>query len=382
MNDKPTAKRPPKRWKRVLKWITGAILALLLLAFLAGFIAYWRSTNDCGKAGAPTNPMKAIVYCDYGVANLKLQEIEKPSPNDDQILVKVRAASINPYDWHFVEGTPKIMRMMGVGLRKPKDTRVGVDFAGTVEAIGKNVTQFKPGDDVFGGRGGAFAEYVCRRAEGAVALKPANITFEQAAAVNIAGITALQGLRDKGKVQPGQKVLINGASGGVGTFAVQIAKSFGAEVTGVCSTRNADLVRSLGADHVIDYTKEDFAKGAERYDVILDNVPNHSLSECRRILTANGKYVMIGGGGPNDNRWIGPFGRVIHTLILSPFINQKMGMMMADANHNDLTILADMMQSGKLKPVIDRTYKLEQVPDAIRYVEEGHARGKVVITVQ
>jgi NADPH:quinone reductase and related Zn-dependent oxidoreductases len=382
MNDKPTAKRPPKRWKRVLKWITGAILALLLLAFLAGFIAYWRSTNDCGKAGAPTNPMKAIVYCDYGVANLKLQEIEKPSPNDDQILVKVRAASINPYDWHFVEGTPKIMRMMGVGLRKPKDTRVGVDFAGTVEAVGKNVTQFKPGDDVFGGRGGAFAEYVCRRAEGAVALKPANITFEQAAAVNIAGITALQGLRDKGKVQPGQKVLINGASGGVGTFAVQIAKSFGAEVTGVCSTRNADLVRSLGADHVIDYTKEDFAKGAERYDVILDNVPNHSLSECRRILTANGKYVMIGGGGPNDNRWIGPFGRVIHTLILSPFINQKMGMMMADANHNDLTILADMMQSGKLKPVIDRTYKLEQVPDAIRYVEEGHARGKVVITVQ
>ena len=382
MNDKPTAKRPRRRWKRVFKWITGAILVLLLLAFLAGFIAYWRSTNDCGKAGASTNPMKAIVYCDYGVANLKLEEIEKPVPSNDQILVRVRAASINPYDWHFVEGTPKIMRMMGVGLRKPKDTRVGVDFAGTVEAVGKNVTQFKPGDDVFGGRGGALAEYVCRRAEGAVALKPANITFEQAAAVNIAGITALQGLRDKGKVQPGQKVLINGASGGVGTFAVQIAKSFGAEVTGVCSTRNADLVRSLGADHVIDYTKEDFAKGAERYDVILDNVPNHSLSECRRILSANGKYVMIGGGGPNDNRWIGPFGRVIHTLILSPFINQKMSMMMADANHNDLTILADMMQSGKLKAVIDRTYKLAEVPQAIRYLEEGHARGKVVIEVE
>jgi NADPH:quinone reductase-like Zn-dependent oxidoreductase len=259
---------------------------------------------------------------------------------------------------------------------------LGVDFAGTVEAVGKNVTQFKPGDDVFGGRGGAFAEYVCRRAEGAVALKPANITFEQAAAVNIAGITALQALRDKGKVQPRQKVLINGASGGVGTFAVQIAKSLGADVTGVCSTRNIDLVQSLGADHVIDYTKEDFAKGDERYDVILDNVPNHSLSECRRILNANGKYVMIGGGGPNDNRWIGPFGRVIHTLILSPFINQKMGMMMADANHNDLTILADMMQTGKLKPVIDRTYKLDQVPDAIRYVEAGHARGKVIITVE
>jgi NADPH:quinone reductase-like Zn-dependent oxidoreductase len=380
MNDEKKEKRPHKRWKRILKWTVGVILVVLLVWFE---IAYWTSTNDCGHTATPKNPMKAITYCDYGIANLKLEEIEKPTPNDDQILVKVRAASVNPYDWHFIEGTPKIMRMMGVGLRKPKDTRLGVDFAGTVEAVGKNVTQFKPGDDVFGGKGGAFAEYVCRRAEGAVALKPANITFEQAASVNIAGITALQGLRDKGKVQPGQKVLINGASGGVGTFAVQIAKSFGADVTGVCSTRNVDLVRSLGADRVIDYTKEDFAKGTERYDVILDNVPNHSLSECRQILNPNGKYVMIGGGGPNDNRWIGPFGRVIHTLILSPFINQKMGMMMADANQNDLTILGDMMQSGKLKPVIDRTYKsLGEVPDAIRYLEEGHARGKVVITVE
>src|SRR5437016_7010525 len=257
--------------KRVLKWITGAILVLLLVAFLVGFIAYWRSTNACDRTTAPTSPMKAIVYCDYGLANLKLQEIEKPTPADDQLLVRVRAASVNPYDWHFVEGTPKIMRLMGVGLRKPKDTRLGVDFAGTVEAVGKNVTQFKPGDDVFGGRGGAFAEYVCPRAYRAVAIKPANITFEQAASVNIAGITALQALRDKGNVQPWQKVLINGASGGVGTFAVQIAKSLGADVTGVCSTKNVDLVRSLGADHVIDYTKEDFAKGEQRYDVILDN---------------------------------------------------------------------------------------------------------------
>jgi NADPH:quinone reductase-like Zn-dependent oxidoreductase len=356
---------------------------VILLALLVWFqIAYWTSTNDCGRTAAPKNPMKAIIYCDYGLANLKLEEIEKPIPNDDQILVKVRAASVNPYDWHFVEGTPKIMRLMGVGLRKPKDTRLGVDFAGTVEAVGKNVTQFKPGDEVFGGRGGAFAEYVCRRAEGAVALKPANITFEQAAAVNIAGITALQGLRDKGKVHPGQKVLINGASGGVGTFAVQIAKSLGAEVTGVCSTRNVDLVRSLGADHVIDYTKEDFAKGAERYDVILDNVPNHSLSECRSVLTPKGKYVLIGGGGPNDSRWIGPFGRIIKTMVLSKFVDQQMGMMMADANQKDLTILGDMMQSGKLKPVIDRTYKLNEVPAAIAYLEEGHARGKVVITVE
>src|SRR5205823_7808522 len=207
------------------------------------------------------------------------------------------------------EGTPKFMRAMIGGLRKPKDIRIGVDFAGTVETVGKNVTQYKPGDEVFGGSTGAFAEYLCRRATGSVAPKPAGLTFEQAAAINIAGITALQGVRDKGKVQPGQKVLINGASGGVGTFAVQIAKSFGADVTGVCSTRNVDLVTSLGADHVIDYTKEDFGKGEQRYDVILDNVPNHSLSECRRILTPNGKYVMIGGGGPNDNRWVGPFGR-------------------------------------------------------------------------
>jgi NADPH:quinone reductase-like Zn-dependent oxidoreductase len=368
--------------KRILKWIVRIVFVLLIIAFLFVFVAYWRSTNDCGKTAAPTNPMKAIVYCDYGLANLKLENIEKPTPNDDQLLVRVRAASVNPYDWHFIEGTPKIMRLMGVGLRKPKNTQLGVDFAGTIEAVGKNVTQFKPGDDVFGGRGGAFAEYVCRRAEGAVALKPANITFEQAASVNIAGITALQAIRDKGKVQPGQKVLINGASGGVGTFAVQIAKSFDADVTGVCSTRNVDLVRSLGADHVIDYTKEDFAKGTERYDVILDNVPNHSLSECRHILNPKGKYVMIGGGGPNDSRWIGPFGRVIHALLVSPFISQKMGMMMADANQKDLTVLADMMQSGKVKPVIDRTYKLSEVPAAIAYLEEGHARGKVVITIE
>src|SRR5438876_4880176 len=257
MNPEAKAKRPRKRWKRVLKWSVAVILVVLLVWFE---IAYWTSSNDCGRTAAPKNPMKAIVYCDYGLANLKLEEVEKPVPNDDQILVRVRAASVNPYDWHFIEGTPKIMRAMGVGLRKPKDTRVGVDFAGTVEAVGKNPAaagQFKPGDEVFGGKGGAFADYVCPRAGRAVALKPANITFEQAASVNIARITALQALRDKGKVQSGQKVLINGASGGVGTFAVQIAKTLGADVTGVCSTRNVDLVRSLGADRVIDYTKED-----------------------------------------------------------------------------------------------------------------------------
>jgi NADPH:quinone reductase-like Zn-dependent oxidoreductase len=303
-------------------------------------------------------------------------------PNDDQVLIKVRAASINPLDWHFMEGTPYIMRAIGVGLRKPKDPRLGVDYAGTVEAVGKNVTQFKPGDEVLGGKSGAFAEYVCARADRAIVLKPANITFEQAASVPIAAITALQGLRDKGKIQPGQKVLINGASGGVGTFAVQIAKSFGADVTGVCSTRNLDMVRSLGADHVIDYTKEDFTKNGRRYDLILDNVGTQQLSGFRRVLNPNGILVMIGGGGPNDGGLIGPLGRPVKALLLSPFISQKMGMLMAELNKKDLTILGDLMQSGKVTPVIDRTYPLSQIAEAIRYLEQGHARGKVVITVE
>ena len=381
MNVETQTKPRRKRWKRILKW-TASIIVLALV--LWGFIAYWTSTNDCEQktANAPANPMKAIVRCDYGLANLKLAEIEKPTPKDDQILVRVRAASVNPYDWHFVEGTPTIMRAMGVGLRKPKDIQLGVDFAGTVEAVGKNVTQYKPGDDVFGGREGAFAQYVCRRAVGSVALKPAGLTFEQAASINIAGITALQGVRDKGQVQPGQKVLINGASGGVGTFAVQLAKNFGAEVTGVCSTRNIELVQSLGADHVIDYTKEDFTKGDQKYDVILDNVANHSLSECRRVLTPNGIYVLIGGGGVNEQGFVGALGKALNAAVYSRFVKQKMGMMMADPSTKDLTLLADMMQSGKIKPVIDRTYKsLSEVPDAIRYLEEGHARGKVVVKV-
>src|SRR6059058_52785 len=289
--------------KRILKWTSVAILLALFVGIFALFIAYWRSTNDCGRTAAPKNPMKAIVYCDYGLANLKLEEVEKPVPNDDQILVRVRAASVNPYDWHFIEGTPKIMRAMGVGLRKPKDTRVGVDFAGTVEAVGKDPAaagQFKPGDEVFGGKGGAFADYVCPRAGRAVAPKPANITFEQAASVNIAGITALQALRDKGKVQSGQKVLINGASGGVGTFAVQIAKTLGADVTGVCSASNVELVRSLGADHVIDYTAEDFTRQARRYDLILNVAGNAKVSDTRRALAPRGTLIVVGGGVGRD----------------------------------------------------------------------------------
>jgi NADPH:quinone reductase-like Zn-dependent oxidoreductase len=379
MIDETKPKPRRKRWKRILKW-TASIIILALV--LCGFIAYWTSTNDCARYTAvPGNPMKAIVYCDYGVPNLKLQDIEKPAPADDQLLVKVRAASVNPLDWHFIEGTPYMMRALGVGLRKPKDTRLGVDFAGTVEAVGKNVTKFKVGDEVFGGRTGAFAEYVCVREARAVALKPTNITFEQAASVPIAGITALQGLRDKGKVQPGQKVLINGASGGVGTFAVQIAKSYGAEVTGVCSTKNLDMVRSLGADHVIDYTKEDFTKGDQRYDVIVDNVANHSLSECRRVLNQDGKYVLIGGGGVNESRWLGPgLTHALKAMVLSKFVSQQMGMMLAELNQKDLTFLADLMQSGKVTPVIDKRYKLSELPQAIEYLEQGHARGKVVVT--
>jgi NADPH:quinone reductase-like Zn-dependent oxidoreductase len=247
--------------------------------------------------------------------------------------------------------------------------------------VGKNVTLFKPGDEVFGNRGGAFAEYLCARADRAIALKPANMTFEQVAGVPVAGLTALQGLRDHGKVQPGQKVLINGASGGVGTFAVQIAKSLGAEVTGVCSSRNVDLVRSIGADHVIDYTKEDFTKSNERYDVILDNVGTQPLSGFRRVLKPKGIYVMIGGGGPNDGKWVGPMARPLKAKLMSPFIDQKMGMMMAQGNKDDLNIMAELMQSGKVTPVIDRTYPLSEIREAVRYIETGRARGKVIITV-
>src|SRR5207247_589339 len=318
--------------KRILKWTSVAILLALFVGIFALFIAYWRSTNDCGRTAAPKNPMKAIVYCDYGVANLKLEEVEKPVPNDDQILVRVRAASVNPYDWHFIEGTPKIMRAMGVGLRKPKDTRVGVDYAGTVEAVGKNPAaagEFKPGDEVYGNKFGAFAEYVVAT-DKSLDLKPATLTFEQSASLPVAALTALQALRDHGKIQPGQKVLINGASGGVGTFAVQIAKSFGAEVTGVCSGRNVEMVRSLGADHVIDYTKEDFTKRAERYDLVLDNVGNQPLSGFRRVLAPRGKYVVVGGGGVNDSRWTGPLIGVVKMLLLKPFVTQEMKMMQAE----------------------------------------------------
>jgi NADPH:quinone reductase-like Zn-dependent oxidoreductase len=276
-----------------------------------------------------------------------------------------------------MRGTPYFIRIM-TGLRQPKATRLGVDVAGQVEAVGRNVTLFKPGDEVFGLCRGAFAEYACT-SESAFVTKPANATFEQAASVPLAALTALQGLRDSGRIQSGQKVLINGASGGVGTFAVQIAKAFGADVTGVCSTRNVDMVRSTGADRVIDYTKKDFTQGGQHYDLILDTVGNHSLSACRRVLSATGRCVMV--GGTNDGHWIGPMAGPLKALVLSPFVSQKFVTLLAKPKKGDLAIIRDLVEAGKVTPVIDRRYRLSEVPDAIRYLEEEHARGKVVITV-
>jgi NADPH:quinone reductase-like Zn-dependent oxidoreductase len=365
--------------KRVLKWGLGAIL-LVLFGWL--FVAYWMSTNDCNRnAATPSNPMKAIVNCEYGVENLQLRDIERPTPADNEVLVRVRAASINPADGHLIRGAWPMRPM--TGLRKPKNTRFGTDFSGVVEAVGKTVTDFKPGDEVFGAKNGAVAEYVCVRADKAVVSKPANVTFEQAGSVAIAGITALQGLRDKGHIQAGQKVLINGASGGVGTFAVQIAKAFGADVTGVCSTRNVDLVKSIGADRVIDYTKEDFTKTDQRYDMIYDLVGNHSFSERRQILTPTGICVLagIGGAGLHPGSWGRIFGN-FKDAFQSRFTSQKFVTYIAKLTKADLNVLRDLMQSGKVSPVVDRTYKLEQTRDAVRYMEEGHARGKVVITTE
>jgi len=323
--------------------------------------------------------MKAIVYFRYGSPEvLQCEEIEKPTPGDHEVLIKIRAASVNPYDWHFMRGEPYFIRLLA-GLSKPKEARLGVDGAGQVEAVGRNVTQSKPGEPVFGACRGAFAEYACA-SEQALATKPENVTFEQAASVPIAALTALQGLRDKGKIQPGQKVLINGAAGGVGTFAVQIARSFGAEVTGVCSTRNLEMVRSIGADRVIDYTQEDFTKSAQQYDIVFDCVGNHSLPACRRVLNPRGIFV---GAGGSPGRWmVDFFARGITGLAMAPFVTQKFVTFMAKPSKVDLTSIGDLMATGKVTPVIDRRYSLSEVPEAIRYLEEGHARGKVVINLQ
>jgi NADPH:quinone reductase-like Zn-dependent oxidoreductase len=323
--------------------------------------------------------MKAIVQDTYGSPDvLELRDIEKPVVGDGDVLVRVLAAGVDPDVWHLMTGLPYLVRIMGYGLRAPKTRVRGRDVAGRVEAIGRNVTRLQPGDEVFGICEGSFAEYA-NAPEDKVLPKPANLTFEQAAAVPISAITALQALRDKGEVQPGQRVLVIGAAGGVGAFAVQLAKAFGAEVTGVCSTTKADLVRSIGANHVIDYTRDDFADGEHLYDLILDTAGNRSLSHLRRALAAKGTLVIVGGEG--GGRWSGGFDRSFRALMLSPFVGQKLRMLISPERNEDLQSLKELIEAGRVTPVIDRTYPLSGAPEAIRYLAEGHARGKVVITV-
>lgn len=357
-------------------------ILILFGAAIASLAIVLSHTSACESAPAlssDTETMKAIVYRCYGPPDvIEFDEVAKPAPADNEVLVKVVAAAVNPLDWHFVRGTPYFLRLMS-GLYKPDYTGLGVDFAGTVEAVGGDVTKFKPGDEVFGAANGVFAEYVTVNKDVALVKIPADVSFEQAASLPVAAITALQALRDTGKLEPGQSVLINGASGGVGTFAVQIAKSFGAEVTGVCSTRNAEMVRSLGADYVLDYTKVDYTESDKQYDLILDMVGNHSLTANKRALKPNGIFVIVGGGKGN---WLGPMITPIKALLLSPFVDQEFAMVLADTRTDDLVVLGDMMQAGKLTAVIDRHYPLSEVRAAVEYSEEGHARGKIIIDVQ
>ncbi|MFC4111604.1 NAD(P)-dependent alcohol dehydrogenase [Nonomuraea zeae] len=328
--------------------------------------------------------MKAFVLRSYGPPDaLRLTEIDRPSPRDDEVLVRVRATSVQPYDWHLMRGEPIIARLMGggPGLVKPKIAVLGADVAGEVEAVGKDVTEFAPGDEVFAmPKEGGFSEYVCVK-ESDLAPKPASLSFEQAAAVPLAAGTALLAIRDQGRLQPGQRVLVNGASGGVGTFAVQLAKAFGAHVTGVCSTRNTDLVRSLGADEVVDYTKEDFALSGERYDLMVDIAGSHSGSACRRVLTRKGILVVVGGRG---SRWLQPAGHAFSILASGPFVSQRMAL--ADVirckdTKRNLVTLTEYIEDGRMTPVIDRSYPFAEIPAAVRYSEEGHAAGKIVVTV-
>ena len=322
--------------------------------------------------------MKAMAQDRYGSAEvLELRDIDTPAIGDHEVLVRVRAAGVNPADWAIMSGLPYVARP-AYGLRKPKNSVRGTDVAGQVEAVGSAVTRFRPGDEVFGWCIGSFADYAAA-AEDALALKPANVTFEQAASVPMAGLVALQAVRDRGNVQAGQKVLINGASGGIGTFAVQIAKSLGADVTGVCSPRNEELVRSIGADHVIDYTREDFTRSEQQYDFILDNVANHSLSDLRRALTPTG--TLVPNGGAFDNHWFAGGGRVISAYVLTRFVSHKLRPFLVSFNLDDLTALNELIKAGKLTPVIDRTYPLSETPQAIDHVGQGHAQGKVAISV-
>jgi NADPH:quinone reductase-like Zn-dependent oxidoreductase len=321
--------------------------------------------------------MKAVVYREYGSPDtLRCEDVPKPIPGDTEVLLRVKAAALNPLDWHFMRGTPYIGRL-ALGLRHPKVTCPGKDVAGVVDAVGKSITQLVPGDEVFGTCRGALAEYACAP-ESSVVAKPKSVTFEQVASLPIAGLTALQGLRDRAQVKTGRRVLINGAAGGVGTFAVQIGKMLGADVTGVCSTRNVEFVRSLGADQVLDYSREDFTKSGRRYDVLFDCVANRSLSACRRVLERDGTYVMV---GASVGRWIEPLGRVIRTLLLNPFASQKLILFVAKPSREDLTTVGRLVESGIVRPVIEARYRLDDAVQAMRIIAGGHARGKVVVTV-
>jgi NADPH:quinone reductase-like Zn-dependent oxidoreductase len=343
-------------------------------------MATTATATTSGLENAKATTMKAIVQERYGpVESLELKEIEIPPVGDDRVLVRVRAASVNPVDWRLLRGKPYSARLMGMGLLRPRSTAVGTDVAGVVEAVGKDVTELRPGDEVFGARDGAFAEYVLGRERNFVP-KPAGRSFEEAAAIPIAAITALQALRDKGQLQPGQRALINGAAGGVGTFTVQIAKALGAHVTGVCSTRNVEMVRSLGADEVVDYTREDFARHGQRYDLVVDNVGNRALRHLRRALTPDGTLVIV---GAKKSRWmLGLIGLSLRAKLMSRFVRRRLiGLWIAKLNKPDLVTLKEMVEAGKITPVVDRTYPLSEAREAIRYAEGGHARAKVVITV-
>ena len=356
----------------------GAVFMLGVSA-LAITVSYDSPCSPAPPLAAGAKPIRAVMQRCYGVPDgLRLESIAKPVAGDGQVLIKVHASSVNPADWYGVSGQPRMMRLAN-GIGAPERKRVGYDFAGTVESVGPNVTSFKPGDEVFGGAGGAFAEYVLAREMGDFVRKPENMTFEEAAAIPIAAITALQALRDQGHVASGQKVLINGASGGVGTYAVQIAKSFGAEVTGICSTRNVEMVRALGADHVIDYTKEAFTNGTERYDVILDIVGNHDFSDMGNVMKPDGIIVII--GAPKKGALLGPIKRVISSKVAEHFVDQKLTFFVADVIKADLEVLATLVREGKMKSVIDRRYPLDETGAALEYLGEGHARGKVIVTV-
>ncbi len=361
------------------------IVRFLLLAVIAGVAAVALAIRYDAPCPAPSadavgpDTMRAVIHACYGTSEvLRLARIGRPVPADDEVLVRVHAAALNPLDVHEMTGRPYVMRLSS-GFGRPAEVRAGVDFAGTVEAVGRTVTRWSVGQDVFGARSGALADYVVVREQRLIAAKPAQLSFEEAAALPIAATTALQGLRDAGGLRAGHQVLINGASGGVGSFAVQIAKALGAEVTGVCSTRNVALVRTLGADHVIDYTQNDFTERPERYDLILDNVGNHSLRDTRRALKPGGTLVLI--GGPKRDPWLGPLGRSLLAVLSAPFVEANVTTMLARLDPDDLQTLAAMAGAGTLKPVIDRRYRLDEVAAAIDYVAQGHARGKVVVTL-